>query len=234
MCRLARHLLTLCSATSLLLCVVVCVLWARSYRLGSFGEFIGSLHTRTAAPAYHYSCAGIYSSHGSLGVGFMHQVTSVNDPWQVIYPDGRRLVWDGRECFERYPFMSMPRPTALNEWGFCARWASWPIGSALVTARHWSRGIAVPHWLVAFSAAILPAVHARRVWRPMRQRQRGHCVRCGYDLRASPDRCPECGTPAKYRRRRHIARLNRIPARLHSPRLLVQYDEIRGTNCRAS
>jgi hypothetical protein len=54
--------------------------------------------------------------------------------------------------------------------------------------------LAVSHWLLAllFLAAAAPGV-ARRV---ASRRRAGACLRCGYDLRATPGRCPECGTPA--------------------------------------
>jgi hypothetical protein len=55
--------------------------------------------------------------------------------------------------------------------------------------------VTVPWWFVGALAAILPAGRIRLWLRDVRRRRRGLCVHCGYDLRASPERCPECGEP---------------------------------------
>ncbi len=53
----------------------------------------------------------------------------------------------------------------------------------------------LPLYLLFLLFAILPA-HGLLLIRRLRARLRsGLCVKCGYDLRASKERCPECGTP---------------------------------------
>jgi hypothetical protein len=61
---------------------------------------------------------------------------------------------------------------------------------------------AAPHRLVVAGTLVLPGLRlASPVLRRRRQRRRsreGLCPACGYDLRASPGRCPECGAvPAR-------------------------------------
>jgi hypothetical protein len=62
----------------------------------------------------------------------------------------------------------------------------------------YGRFVVIPDWLI-----IVPCVSAwliifRRqiaAWNIIPDRP-GECSNCGYDLRATPDRCPECGTAA--------------------------------------
>ncbi|HEV8378295.1 MAG TPA: hypothetical protein VGP99_05560, partial [Tepidisphaeraceae bacterium] len=54
----------------------------------------------------------------------------------------------------------------------------------------------MPLWFLELVFSLLPALWFIRFLR-QRKRRRSHlCPTCGYDMRATPDRCPECGTPA--------------------------------------
>ena len=50
------------------------------------------------------------------------------------------------------------------------------------------------HWFTAVLCAVYPAIFSWQRYRCHRRTMLGLCLSCGYDLRATPDRCPECGT----------------------------------------
>jgi hypothetical protein len=56
------------------------------------------------------------------------------------------------------------------------------------------RFVIVPIWVLIVACAGLTYWAWRRAREGERQRMLvGHCMACGYDLRATPARCPECG-----------------------------------------
>jgi hypothetical protein len=54
----------------------------------------------------------------------------------------------------------------------------------------------IPRWFIVLCCIPAPLIYCRKQLRAFASRRRGSkglCRVCGYDLRATPDRCPECG-----------------------------------------
>ena len=54
----------------------------------------------------------------------------------------------------------------------------------------------IPYWFIALLTAVLPCVWWSRRRRHRTRLREHRCLVCGYDTRATPGRCPECGTIA--------------------------------------
>src|SRR6185295_3122746 len=70
----------------------------------------------------------------------------------------------------------------------------WTKQSFTDTRRVDERTLQVPYWMLAAATGALPVLRHYRAARRRRRQAKMCCGACGYDLRATPGRCPECGT----------------------------------------
>jgi 4-amino-4-deoxy-L-arabinose transferase-like glycosyltransferase len=193
MAHVRRRLLDFLTVLSLLLCVAVAALWVRSYRVGDLLSHI--THTGSG-----FRERSLVSTRGRFGWHY-------NDEQYVGENASRGWASDqygvGREGLSRGT-MSPWRMSPWETLGFYASNTSDthrpmdPRTREVYTRTAVRQILNVPYYLPALLTAALPAWWAMS-WQRFRRRRRlalGLCPHCGYDLRASPGRCPECGTPA--------------------------------------
>jgi hypothetical protein len=112
-------------------------------------------------------------------------------PWNL--PGAWRTSWTS--------FAPGSKPRRLTE--FKQRWSAlgFGIGVAGSSKNHLVQ-VEIPHLaciLIFLAMGIEFTRRLRAQLQLMRREARGLCPACGYDLRATPDRCPECGWRPKRR-----------------------------------
>jgi hypothetical protein len=197
---LRRILLGLLALLSLLLTVASVAFWVRSYRVG---ETWMRGHRDMRDDGHRTWQWEFASAKGA--VAYSRMSTDVRGPDHVApqtlrdlraYRDTPEYRDYGSRGMNASPAdrVTFGLPTTLGLGFEFARHPTPPKS----TGSSWTVMFVVPYWALTAVSALPLAVC---VWRACRRRhrlrrdrlRRGLCPTCGYDLRATPERCPECG-----------------------------------------
>ena len=193
--RLARFVFAALAAGSLAACVGACALWARSYSAAGFVSHVEATAGGGTSVVRREASAAV--SRGNFAYVHSSRTLRYRDAEAaasyLAVMGGRR---DGHASQFRYGWFA-PRPLvpvghAVTNLGV-ARF----VGPSGQSGSEWA--VVVPAWFLSPALAVLPGLWViawRRHWAARRRAAAGVCAKCGYDLRATPGRCPECGTAA--------------------------------------
>ncbi|HEY7115753.1 MAG TPA: hypothetical protein VH475_04150 [Tepidisphaeraceae bacterium] len=179
MSRFRRSSGRLLLALSLLLGLSAAGLWLSSRDHVVAIEWDGDAHQARV------QCAG-----GVLQLVFANDATKPRaDGWRPAGWHARRYPINGRDprslqrpTYNAYGFGFFPLRTVGPPGG-----GNWRFGGRMLLI------LLVPVWVPIGLSLLLPAWWITHTLRAGSRRRAGLCANCGYDLRASPERCPECG-----------------------------------------
>jgi hypothetical protein len=177
-------------------CLIVTIaLWIRSYWKSDFFRWIIASTPPAQLRIYEIQ---IVSCRGGFGPAFMRRVAldseSINDQRDYLHwhPPGVSLSTDSVSTLDQltdskttYLFM----PTTPSRIGFQF---AYPHGRYKNT-EWWNMEAAIPYWCPVLLFVIPMSIPVIQLLRSKTYHRIGRCPICGYDLRASPGRCPECG-----------------------------------------
>lgn len=181
-----RRLFMLVSALSMLMCMGTCALWVRGYVVEDSVTWQRADARRVLRSTPGNFIVDLNVSNwpgGGMGLRYAREAPN---RWAVAAAKS-----------DAYTLSVGPRDHLVSwNWGGFAwwQWQGWS-GNSIAT-------LVIPAWSVVAATVFPPFAWglARIRWSHARRRL-GHCPVCGYDLRATPDRCPECGTETKNPRR---------------------------------
>ena len=199
--RLARRLFAVCWPLSLALCVAMGGLWAWSYASDDDGVAL-SWEPAAGDPPAVVGRSSVVSAWGTVWfVREEYRFPPLHDreraAWSAFLAD--RLIDAGFHAGEvANPRGIMWGDPRVDRFGFvyCRQGGEMPAAWMDGTLAQQDTFVGVPHWLVFLLFAVLPVRRAAAALPGLRarlKRKPGHCRACGYDLRATPGRCPECG-----------------------------------------
>jgi hypothetical protein len=188
---------------SLLLCSSISFLWIR-------GQF--------ARDSIWYTPSNTrYSIHSHRGKIWLWSLTAVPTPTAMVWTSPARmqpgLVFDSAPDSWYDQFAGNPMWTLLpkdldDTPAYGATTDHRFLGFRLVRADTWypraqlmhgyptavSKALYIPHWFLLILTTVPAGWVFSRVLRARHRRRRRLCPACAYDIRATPSRCPECGT----------------------------------------